>query len=224
MTDAIDLSTVAFLNSPNVSAWPVTSEITAFSLRPGSLHLEHTKQDVWPPMPFGEAMQQATLWIFLRIVGQWWGAAVERIRPGQHDKPERAPIDDMLLEWFVHAPWAPMDQHRVAVGERVGFMVTAGNQRLGNQTVVQERSAVVLVHWPWSVGDDYPPFATLDDPPSEPMPPIVPPDVDEAELLGRLGAAIERIIAGMSGVVAANDRVVAKLDEIQRDGVKARFR
>ena len=163
MPDAIDLSTVTYHNSPDVSGWPITTELTVLRLRPGNMHLEFSKQGQWPPVPLDTALQEATFWVFLNIDGQWHGTGAERLRPSQRDKPEDQKVSNYIAEsWLYDANrWGPMAGYRPRVGELVGVMVTAGDQRGADKTNVRERSSVVLVKWPDDSGADFPPFASL---------------------------------------------------------------
>ena len=196
MPDAIDLSAVKYHNSPDVSSWTITTEITALGLRPGNMHLEFSKQGQWPPVPLDSALQEATFWVFLNIDGQWHGTGAERLRPSQRDKPEDQRVSNYIAEsWLYDAHrWGPMAGYRPRVGELVGVMVTAGDQRGADKTNVRERSSVVLVTWPDDAGADYPPFASLQPPAPIPGPtpsPIPVPAIgsaDSAAVLAKLDA------------------------------------
>ena len=56
--------------------------------------------------------------------------------------------------------WGPLAGHQPAVGEQVGFFVTAGDERAKDVTIVRERSNIVVVPFP-SDGGGYFPFAAL---------------------------------------------------------------
>lgn len=220
MTDAIDFSTVAILNSPDVSAWPITSEITALGLRSTSLHLEHTRQGLWPAVRFGDALQESTLWIFVRLGATWCGAGVERIRPGQIDKPENTPSHERD-DWFYDpARWPQMVDHQPQPGELVGFMVAAGDTRGFGNVAVRERSAIVLVEFPTDAGRDYPPFASLAPAPPAPVPPAPPepgpvPDSD-ADVIAFFERVVTVVEANTVALLAVRDR----LDALQSAGIR----
>jgi hypothetical protein len=147
--------------SPNVSGWAQTSQITVLGFDPanGIFHIEHTKQGQWPPVPFGDVTQESTVWAFFRINGQWYTSGGERLRPGQTDKGLGNP-SQMGPGWYYGGQWAPMTNYIPPVGDPVGFMVTAGDDRVGNNSIVQERTNVVFISMPPdNVRSFYPPFA-----------------------------------------------------------------
>jgi hypothetical protein len=208
-TDAIDLSTVQYHNSPNVSGWPIATEITALGLRPGHMHLEFTKQGQWPAVPLGDALQEATFWVFLNIDGQWHGTGAERLRPNQKNKPEDQNVSNYIAEsWLYDAHrWGPMAGYRPRVGELVGVMVTAGDQRGADNAHVRERSAVVLVKWPDDAGADFPPFASLQQPAptgASAPPPVAsgPAPAPTAADAAAIAAKLDAIHAGVQELLA----------------------
>jgi hypothetical protein len=209
MTDAIDLSTVQYHNSPNVSGWPITSELTALSLRPGNMHLEFTTQGQWPPVPLGDAFQEATFWVFLNVDGTWHGTGAERLRPNQKNKPEDQKVSNYIAESWLYDPhrWGPMARYVPRVGELVGVMVAAGDQRGADNANVRERTAVMLVKWPDDAGADFPPFASLQPPPPAPdAPPAdAPPPVTAAPAPGAENSA---------AVLAKLDAIHAVMQEL----------
>jgi hypothetical protein len=156
------------------------------------MHLEFTKQGQWPPVRLGDALQEATFWVFLIINGQWHGTGAERLRPNQIDKPEDQKVSNFIAQGWLFDPhrWGPMAGYVPTVGELVGLMVTAGDQRGADNATVRERTAVVLVRWPDDAGADYPPFASLQPIPTPepplPSPPPMPPD--SAAIMAKLDA------------------------------------
>jgi hypothetical protein len=220
MTDAINFGDVEILNSPDIRDWPITSEIQELGLRRASLHLVHTKQGRWPAVRFGDALQESTLWIFLRIGGRWLGAGVERIRPGQIDKPENAPShqDD---DWFYdQARWREMTTHEPQPGELVGYMVAAGDTRGFGNVAVQERSAIVLVEFPPDTGRDYPPFATLPPAPSLPAPVPMPAPGPSPIPIDDLFTTATKLIESAVALAESNLRLADKIAELQKTGVR----
>ena len=175
MTDALDFADVQIHSSPDVRAWPITSEITELGLRPSTLHIRHTKEGVWPPVPYETTTQQATLWVFVKIDGKWHGTGAERIRPQQTDKPEPDRVSQWVKEWLYNPQmWGPMANYLPQPGELVGFMLTAGIQRVGDSAIIRERTSIVLVPYPDDRGATFPPFASL-HPPQPAEPPSPPP-------------------------------------------------
>jgi hypothetical protein len=159
---SIDLATVVYHDSLDVSAWPVTKTITGVELAPGT----STQSDVgvrvtltpynpaldgdswpdfimWPP----DGDLRYTLWLFVRMGGQWHGAAVHefwknRVWTG-------APLLTQYTDWIYAnpgSPWDTMGDYVPAEGDTVGFMATAGDLRMHKDVLsVNERSNVVTV-------------------------------------------------------------------------------
>jgi hypothetical protein len=143
--------------SPDVRNWPITASITSLSMSGGTFHIDYTKRCQWPGVDIGGALQEATIWMFEKIGGQWYGTGAERLRPCQADKALGRP-SDIATGWFYSAQWAPMTGYVPARGETVGFMVTAGSTRADTRAPAMERSGVVLVSWPGDGGGSWPPF------------------------------------------------------------------
>lgn len=177
MTDLIDLATVRVLNSPDIHAWPATTDITRLELRPTGVHVEFTKRDGpdrWPDVPFGDPAQhgslQFTLWIVLQIGFQWFAAGCIDFWFGLDESG--GPVTDYAANWYYDAGrWAPMTGHQPAVGERVGFLITSGDARHGDDAVgLHERSQIVAIAFPDAAGDVF----TFDASPPVPEPVPVP--------------------------------------------------
>jgi hypothetical protein len=143
--------------SPDVRGWPITASITSLSIGGGVFHVDYTRRCGWPGVDIGGALQEATIWMFEKIGGQWYGTGAERLRPCQADKQLGRP-SDIASGWFYNSNWAPMTGYVPARGETVGFMVTAGSTRADNNAPVHERTGVVLVPWPGDGGGSWPPF------------------------------------------------------------------
>jgi hypothetical protein len=220
MRDAIDLSTVTILNSPDVRTWPATALLTRLELRPTGVHVDFTKRDgpdSWPDVPFitsGE-MLQYTLWIALMIAGQWYASGCIQFWRGLSESG--GPPPDYANNWYYDANrWKPMTGHQPAVGETVGFFVTAGNARNNGASVVHERSNVVLVAFPDLKGQTYtfdaapvPISPAVDDPP----PTVAVADVSEDELLAALILALKQTTTAVN---ALNTRI----DALKMNGLK----
>lgn len=156
------LSEVTIVGSPEVRDFPITSRITSLSFRPGTLHIDHTRRGMWPPVqidPDGTT-QEATVWIFFHIEGRWYGTGGERLRPNQTDKMLENP-SVIGPDWFYdRSRWGLMAGYVPAPGERVGFMIVAGSTRADSQTPVRERTGVVVIPFPRDgVETSFPPFA-----------------------------------------------------------------
>lgn len=154
MSDGLDLSTVEIHNSQDVKSWPATAAITRLEFRASGVHVEHTKNvgpGAWPNFrPAGwDGDLQYTLWMFLRINGQWHGAG--GIQFWQTCDQNGGPPEEFTKNWFYAADrWAPMTGHQPASGESVGFMVSAGDARGDGQHPVNERSNIVVMPFPSS--------------------------------------------------------------------------
>jgi hypothetical protein len=156
------LGSVTILGSPDVRGFPVTSRITSLSFRPGTFHIDHERRGMWPPVlidPDGTT-QEATVWVFFYIEGQWYATGGERLRPNQTDKALDNP-SSIGPDWlYARDRWGVMTGYVPSPGDLVGFMVVAGSTRSDNNVAVRERSAVVLVPFPRDgVETSFPPFA-----------------------------------------------------------------
>ena len=156
------LSDVTIVSSPDVRSFPVTSRLTSLSFRPGNFHIDHTRRGMWPPVqidPDGTT-QEATVWVFFHIGGQWYATGGERLRPGQADKMLDNP--SQIGPGWLYDPgrWGVMTGYVPSPGELVGFMVVAGSTRSDDHVIVRERTGVVLVPFPADdVSTEFPPFA-----------------------------------------------------------------
>jgi len=218
MSDAIDLANVQFKSSPDVRSWPATSQITELGLRPGRLHLRHTREVVWPDVQFETTTQESTLWVFLQINGQWYGTGAERIRPNQFDKPEPDHVSQWIAEWLYNPDlWGPMAKYVPTPGELVGFMVTAGIQRVGDASIVKERSEVILVKFPNDDGADYaPPFATLPGP--QPVSqPAAPPAGGETVPTSNETSSAVAAAAVLTKLDAIHEAIVKQTEQQRKD-------
>jgi hypothetical protein len=159
--DVLTVATV--LNSPrDLGSWPVTTTVTALDLRPTGVHIEFSKQsgaDRWPdvyPQGWDEPLQY-TLGMCMDINGQWYCSAAIQYWYGL-DESGGGP-SQYAQNWFYDpSRWAPMSGHQPAVGETVGFFACAGNCRnntTGSDSLVKERTNVVLVPMPSAAGASF---------------------------------------------------------------------
>lgn len=161
-----DLSTVVIQGAPpgapDVRSFAVTSTLTSLAFRPDTFSIDHTRRGQWPPVQIAPdgTTQEATVWVFFRIGGVWYGTGGERLRPNQTDK-QLSKASDIGPGWLYDSNrWGPMTNYVPQVGEYVGFMVVAGSTRSDANSPVQERSKVVLVPFPADyVTTSFPPFA-----------------------------------------------------------------
>lgn len=153
--DFIDFSTVIIENSVDVSnlaVWPSTGIVSQMAINSSGFSIVFDKQATWPNVPPGDVGTiQYTLWGFVNITGQWYASGV--IPFGRGVPTSGGPPSAMGVNWWPTADWGPMIGYQPAVGETVGFMVTAGNER-NNATewIVQERSNIVTLSFPADSG------------------------------------------------------------------------
>jgi hypothetical protein len=171
----IPLSEVRILNTPvNVLDFPATSTITELAWMPGNLHLRHSQETnpAWTVL-FETTTQHATLWVIAvdPTSGEWVAAGVERIRPGQIDKPEGDNPTDFLLHWVEGRPFGPFNNRAFAPGETIGVFLVAGNSRLAGDFHARERTHVVEVAIPPAAGARWPPFVWVEGQDLTPPPP-----------------------------------------------------
>jgi len=221
MSDAITLDTVrVFESDAAVLQFPVTARLTSFGLRPGAMSIRSSGTEHWPMVPVSageEPAQSATLWVFLRIDGQWCATGAERLRPTQTngDKPE-GEVSTLVGSDWLYDPnrWRQMAGYNPKPGERVGVMVVAGSTRSDNNTPVRERSNLLLIEWPDARGAN-PCRVVWDE-----MAPTAPP--------GTSPTSVDVPAAGSDGSVAAGTvasslpalDVAARLEALER-AVKA---
>ncbi len=159
-TDVSQVSTVNF--GGNVAAFRVNTRITRIEIRSNGVHVEFDKQygaNRWPDVtpPGWEGPLQYTLWMVLKVNGQWYAA------PGGHlwyDCPEWGgditEPTQVSRNWFYGNSWGALSGYQPAHGEAMGFFVSSGNQRMvfgdESQSTVRERSEIVYIQLPSAPG------------------------------------------------------------------------
>lgn len=245
MTDMIDLSTVRILNSPDIHDWPATAAITALELRPSGVHVDFTKKtgaDRWPDVPFGNPSEhgtlQYTLWILLDIAGQWLAAGCIEFWFGLDENG--GPVDGYAKNWYYDANrWPGMAGHQPAVGELVGFLVTSGDARHGDDGVgLHERSNIVTVAFPDAAGHNYsfPSAPPVDPPAQQPpaqqpptqqpptqQPPTSGPSDDLLATIGEFVIYVHDVARSIDALATSVAAIEARLTTIERDGVRIRL-
>lgn len=238
----IDLSTVRILNSPDVHGWPATAEITLLSLQPTGVHVEFTKDTQpggWPDIPFGDPGDHGsllfTLWIVLNVGGEWLAAGCIEFWRGLFESG--GPVNGYAKNWYYDPNrWPGMAGHQPAVGERVGFFVTSGDARHGDDGVgLHERSNIVAIDFPDAAGWTYafpssepahpPDTPATPDPPATPPTPPAPPaepappkifDVDVDVFF----ESLERIVLAVETMAKAAAAAEQRLERLEKSGVK----
>ena len=160
--DAIDLRqvTVTGGNAVDVANWPVTTRIRVLDFRADGLFVDFDKKEGpgrWPDVtPAGwDGPIQYTMWMVVNIGGRWYTSGGVEYWHGL--ARQGGPPSRFTSNWY-YSPevWGLLATHQPAVGEQVGFFVTAGDQRAKDVRGVTERSNVVMVSFPSDAGGYYP--------------------------------------------------------------------
>ena len=159
--DQIDLHSV-IVRGPagDVANWPVTTTIRVLDFNSGGVFVDFSKKNGpgrWPEVvpPGWAGGIEYTIWMVVNHNGQWYTAGGVEFWNGLDRSG--GPPSRYASNWYYNAQvWGPLDQHQPAVGEQVGFFVTAGDQRAKDVRAVTERSNVVLVPFPSDGGAYYP--------------------------------------------------------------------
>ena len=140
-------------NSPDVREWAPAATITTLEFwRGAGIHFEFDRHDSWPDVvPQGwNGPLQYTVWILIQIDGQWYGSGIiECWRDRQStDDTDVTEGNQIAKNWLYDGRWGPMQGHQPQAGERVGFMLTAGDARGKDVHGVAERTGIVEIAWP----------------------------------------------------------------------------
>lgn len=145
-------SAQVYSSIPDIFDWPVTTTITQVVMAPSPFGqaVHFGANATWPPYtpPGWTGNIQYTMWIFVRVSGLWYTSGF--IQMWQTRENTGAPIlTEWQSNWAYDQRWGPMMTYTPAVGDEIGYMVSAGNARgVGNVTSVRERSNIVSVHIP----------------------------------------------------------------------------
>jgi len=157
--DAFNLAAAVIQSSPTgVASWPVTTKITSLSVRTDGIAVEFSKKSGpgrWPDVvpPGWSGPLQYTLWIALNIGGTWHTCSPIEFWYGLAANGGDITVDNQIAKnWTYYC--GPMAR-QPAVGEMVGFFVTAGDQRLKDAHIIHERSNVVLIPFPAAAGQTF---------------------------------------------------------------------
>lgn len=139
-----DFSDVTWID-PDISSWSQTATVTA-NVSGSSLVITDSKRNVWPKAfnnTAGDCCNRS-LWVIVKLEGQWYASTFEYMRVGQINKFAEAVNGQQIKRApFLESGfrWEPAD------GEVYGFM-TSGIARfnLDNNNVL-ERSNVALYRW-----------------------------------------------------------------------------
>jgi len=154
--DAIDMQSISIVGSPDVRSWPPTATIHVLDFNSSGVSIDFTKKtgagrwpDVVPPGWTGGL--QYTVWMVVNHGGRWYSAGGVEFWYGLGRSG--GPPSQFANNWYYNAQvWAPLTYHQPAVGEQVGFFVTAGDQRAKDVHAVAERSNIVVIPFPSDAG------------------------------------------------------------------------
>lgn len=153
--------------APDVRAWAETTRITRVSLSTEGAALTFDAQSRWPDItsPGWDGPLQYTLWFAQQIDGRWYATGVIEFWRGlvAYGGDVTAP-NQFGANWVYFA--SPLRQP--AIGETIGFFVTAGDQRRKDVHAVAERSN--LVTFPWNGRADVFTFGDAPTPVPAPAP------------------------------------------------------
>lgn len=173
----INPATVHVVGSPNVLGWPVTSKISSIDVAPEGMHVNFDRCAAWPPVtpPGWAGPLTYTLWLFMQIDGEWYGSGIIQFWDCDSQR-NGGPIyqdNQIARNWVYGDQWSSMKGHQPVPGERIAFMVSAGNARMQDDHLVAERSAIVEVAMP--SGPALLPFLAVEGTPPNPPPPVASP-------------------------------------------------
>lgn len=141
---------------PDTATWPITTKITKLEIRTDGIALAFSKKDGagrWPDVvpPGWDGPIQYTLWIMMRVGGQWAASGIIQYWYGLEASGGDVTKDNQIAKnWVYDGRWGTLAGHQPAAGEAVGFMVTAGNARgvPDASQSIRERSDMVVVPFP----------------------------------------------------------------------------
>lgn len=142
-----DLDSVLIVGgSPDVHSWTPSAKITSIEFRPDNFLIHFDAEDRWPNViyPGWTGPLQFTLWVILSNAGQWFTTGCIQFWKGREGVG--GPFSKGAEDWWFRCKEMKTVQPRA--GDEVGFMVTAGNQRLRDQHEIAERSKAVYLTIP----------------------------------------------------------------------------
>ncbi len=232
--DHVDLSKAGVHNSPaDAVKWPVTTALTALDITASGVRVQFAKKDGpdrWPDVtpPGWSGPLQYTLWLALQVGGKWHTAGLIEFWHGLDTGGGDITRDDQIAKNWTY-DCGPM-AYQPAVGEQVGFFVTAGDARKKDVAAHHERSNVVVIPFPASTpasftfaapsgqGGD---IGTGGAVPDEPVEPLTPSGGLRDAQFNQLMAAMSDIRRTQDEAQAATVDAIAKLRSDALEAVKA---
>lgn len=153
--DQLDLSAAVIHASTDVRSWAIGPALTGVEFKDGTADQGNTcgirpvfdrERHGWRNFtpPGWEGPLQFTLWIFVRVDGVWHGAGLAEF---WKDREWSGDLIGNWHNWVYNTGWGPeIERNAPDVGEQIGVMVAAGDQRKPHDIrTVHERSQVALV-------------------------------------------------------------------------------
>lgn len=204
----IDVQQLQIVNSPDVRGWAPTATITSVQFwKDAGLHFEFDKHATWPDCipPGWDGPLQYTVWILLRVNGQWYGSGIIEMWRDRQSTDDASVTENNKIarDWVYDGRWGAMAGHQPQPGEMVGFMLTNGDARGKDAHCVAERTKIVELAWPasspanpsfvWVEGENAPIPTPTPTPTPVPVPSPTPaplPSTDLAPVLTALNTLI----------------------------------
>jgi hypothetical protein len=220
--DAIDPSAVTWHGVPNPGAWPITRTLAGvefddrgpeYGVRP------ITNADTWPEVvPTGwDGPIVYSVWFFRQIAGRWHGTCCLEFYLGK--QWTGAPLGVYYDDWINPGKgYGEMEGlGNVRVGERIGFMIAAGSQRLKDtstqpgRTSPRERTPIIVVAYVGKgiqmAGVTPPTPEPQPQPTPEPQPGQVPPHT-HPDLVSALDKTVDMAQQMASALSLASQEIV----------------
>ena len=158
-TEADLLGAIIKNSPPDATSWPATATIHTLDFNTEGVYIDFDKRDgdgSWPDVPFGAPGDslEYTLWIVIPVDGVWYTSGCIQYWRGL--ERNGGPPSGFAENWYYDSiRWAPMTGVQPAVGDSIGFFVTAGDARNVTDwsgSTVYERSNMVVVPFPSDAG------------------------------------------------------------------------
>lgn len=179
------------VNGVDITDWPETAAITSIDFLPNDFIIRHNKENGpgrWPDVHipgWGNGADdpgniQWTLWVVISVNGRWLTTGCLEFWNGRNNV--HGPFSNAAKDWYYQA--GDMAGRQPQAGERVGFIVTAGDHRLKDISIVRERSKVAWITVPandtgtflFQIEPEPKPEPEPQPEPPPPPPPPPPPD------------------------------------------------